>query len=143
MIQRVQTVWLLLSLACCVLLFFIPVWESSSPAPLGMDEIGANSHLFLLPFAVLLVVSHLVTIFLFGKRKLQMKFCMANILLYLIFFVLALTFIQQENNVLSNFHLNEFKSGALLPLIGIILNVRARRGIRKDEELIRSMDRLR
>lgn len=143
MIQRVQTVWLLLSLACCVLLFFIPVWESSSSASGGMDEIGAYSHLFLLPFAVLLVISHLVTIFLFGKRKLQMKFCSVNILLYLVFFVLALFFIQQENNVFANFRVTEFKSGALLPWIGIFFNVMARRGIRKDEELIRSMDRLR
>ena len=143
MIQRVQTIWLLLSLACCVLLFFIPVWESSSSAPTGMDEIGAYTHLFLLPFAVLLVVSHLVTIFLFGRRKLQLRFCTANILLYLVFFALALFFIQQENNVFSNFHVQEFKSGALLPWIGIFFNIMARRGIRKDEELIRSMDRLR
>ena len=143
MIQRVQTIWLLLSLICCVLLFFIPVWQSSPTTAPGMDEIGAYTHLFLLPFAGLLVLSHLVTIFLYGKRKLQMKFCMANILLYLVFFTLALVFIQQENNVFSNFNVKEFKSGALLPWIGIFFNMMARRGIRKDEELIRSMDRLR
>jgi hypothetical protein len=60
---------------------FIPVWESSSSTPAGMDEIGAYTHLFLLPFAVLLVVSLPVYYLLFGKRKLQMRFCTANILL--------------------------------------------------------------
>jgi len=39
--------------------------------------------------------------------------------------------------------LGDFRLGSALPLLGIIFNLMAKRNISKDEELIRSMDRLR
>ena len=144
MIQRIQTAYLTASLACSVLLFFLPFWVSSLGVnAAGMEEVGAGTHFFLLPVAGLLVISHLVSIFTYKNRKRQKGFCTGNILLYLIFILLALVLIQLESHVFQNFNLMEFRLGAILPVIGIILNVMARNGIKKDEALVRSMDRLR
>ena len=144
MIQRIQTVYLLLSLACSVLLFFLPVWQAPEGyTGEGLDTIGATSYLFLLPVAGLLVISHLASIFLFKKRKRQKQFCTGNILLYLIFLLLSLVVLQLEHQIFQRFTLYRFQWGAALPFLGIIFNILARNGIRKDEALVRSMERLR
>jgi len=144
MIQRIQTVWLLFSMACAVLLLWLPVWavevgyESS-----GMDTIGAGTHFFLLPIPVILFVTHALAIFSFKNRKRQIRLCNINVLLFIIYLVAALVIIQIENNLFENFHPGDFRLGAILPLMGIVFNLMAKSGIKKDEELIRSMDRLR
>ncbi len=144
MIQRIQTIWLLLAMACGVLLLYFPVWEiSSGGSAQGMDTIGAFTHPYLLGFPPLLFITHAIAIFSFKKRKRQLRFCNITILLFSLFLVAALIILQIENNISSNFHFGDFKLGAVLPLIGIIFNSMAKRGIKKDEELIRSMNRLR
>ncbi|MEO6167740.1 MAG: DUF4293 domain-containing protein [Chitinophagales bacterium] len=144
MIQRIQTVYLFLSLVCSILLYFIPLWESTTTGiDMGMETIGAGTHLLLLPLPVLLVVSHLIAIFSYKHRKRQKQFCIGNILLYLIFLLWALLLIQLEHHLFQHFNLLEFRLGVVLPLAGIVLNVLARNGIKKDEALLRSMNRLR
>ena len=144
MIQRIQTVWLLLAMACGVLLLYFPFWEiAAGSVAQGMDTIGASTHFYLLGFPPVIFVTHAIAIFSFKNRKRQLRFCNINILLFILYVIVGLIILQIENNVFSNFHLGDFKLGAVLPLIGIILNLIARRGIKKDEELIRSMNRLR
>ena len=99
--------------------------------------------------AVLVAVSSvmsIVTIFLFNKRKLQITLSKLNLLLYLgvIFTVFysaenALDFIKQEP---PEAHI-EYKIGAILPILSVILVFLASRAIKKDEELVRSADRIR
>lgn len=144
MIQRIQTVFLFLSLVCTILLYFIPIWETATGGiDIGMETIGAGTHLLLLPLPVLLVISHLIAIFSYKNRKRQKRFCIGNILLYIIFLLWALLLIQLEHHLFQHFNLMEFRLGAALPIAGIILNILARNGIKKDEALLRSMDRLR
>ncbi|HUM46090.1 MAG TPA: DUF4293 domain-containing protein, partial [Chitinophagales bacterium] len=126
------------------LLYFIPIWETATGGiDIGMESIGAGTHLLLLPLPVLLVISHLIAIFSYKNRKRQKRFCIGNILLYIIFLLWALLLIQLEHHLFQHFNLLEFRLGVVLPLAGIILNILARNGIKKDEALLRSMDRLR
>ena len=144
MIQRIQTLYLFLSLICCLLLYFVPVWEARSVSiDAGMEAIGAGTHLLLLPVPILLVISHVISIFSYKNRKRQKQFCIGNILLYIIFLLWALLLIQLEHQFFQYFNLLELRLGAILPIAGIVLNIFARRGIKQDEALLRSMDRLR
>ncbi len=144
MIQRIQTVWLLLAMACAVLLLYFPVWQIfDGGIEGGMDVVGAGTHFFLLPFAPILFIFHSIAIYSFKNRKRQLNFCNIDILLFIIYLIAVLIILQTENQIFSDFHLGDFRFGALLPIIGIILNLMAKRGIKKDEELVRSMDRLR
>lgn len=144
MLQRIQTVWLLCGMACGVLLLYFPVWEiAPGNTALGMENVGAGTHFYLLGFPPVIFVMHAIGIFSFRKRKRQLRICSINVLLFIIFLVAAAFILQAENKVAENFHPGDFKFGAMLPFIGIIFNLMAKRGIRKDEELIRSMDRLR
>ena len=144
MIQRIQTIWFLFGMACGVLLLYLPVWHASVMNTAGgMDEIGAYTHPFLLAFAPLLFLTHALSIFTYRKRKRQLMWSAISILLFFLFIVVALLVLETENHIFQNFHVEEFRVGIFLPVAGIIFNLLARRGIKKDEALIRSMDRLR
>ena len=144
MLQRIQTVWLLLGMACGVLLLYFPVWQIT-PGSIaeGMDTVGAGTHFYLLGFPPVIFITHAIAIFSFKNRKRQIRLCNINMLLFIIFMVAAIVILQVENQVMENLHLGDFRLGSALPLLGIIFNLMAKRNISKDEELIRSMDRLR
>ena len=143
MIQRIQSLYLFLSLVCTLLLYLFPIWQTTAGSTDGMQVIGAGTHLLLLPLPVIMAISHLLAIFSFKHRKRQKQLCTGNILLYIIFLLGGLLIIQLEHHFFQHFNLFEFRLGAVLPLAGILLNVLARNGIKKDEALLRSMDRLR
>ena len=143
MIQRIQSLYLFLSLVCTLLLYLFPIWQTTAGSTDGMQVIGAGTHLLLLPLPVIMAISHLLSLFSFKHRKRQKQLCTGNILLYIIFLLGGLLIIQLEHHFFQHFNLFEFRLGAVLPLAGILLNVLARNGIKKDEALLRSMDRLR
>ena len=144
MIQRIQTIWLLLGMACGVLLLYFPVWQIAEGNPsAGMDIIGAGTHFYLLGFPPVIFITHAIAIWSYKNRRRQIRFCNINSMLFILFLVAALVIIQIEDGGLSNYHAGSFKAGALLPILGIIFNFMARGRIKKDEELVRSMDRLR
>lgn len=143
MIQRIQSLYIFLSLVCALLLYLFPIWQTTAGSTDGMQEIGAGTHLLLLPLPVIMAISHLLAIFSFKHRKRQKQLCTGNILLYIIFLLGGLLMIQLEHHLFQYFNLLAFRLGAVLPIAGILLNVLARNGIKKDEALLRSMDRLR
>ncbi len=143
MIQRIQSLYIFLSLVCALLLYLFPIWQTNAGSTDGMQVIGAGTHLLLLPLPIIMAISHLLAIFSFKHRKRQKQLCTGNILLYIIFLLGGLLIIQLEHHFFQHFNLFEFRLGAVLPLAGILLNVLALNGIKKDEALLRSMDRLR
>jgi peptidoglycan/LPS O-acetylase OafA/YrhL len=154
MIQRSQTLYLLLAAITVFLLFIFPIAELVDKASSiyifryrGFYEVvdGAEKLINLtIPLAILLFVSAilpLIIIFLYKKRKLQMKLCIFNIILVfcalgLIAFYVAASYSKIEANV-------QYKVSASLPIIAIILIVMAYLGIKKDDKLIKSIDRIR
>ncbi len=88
-----------------------------------------------------------VTIFLYKKRNLQITMCKLNLLLYLgvIFTVFysgekVLEFLEINLGLEGELH---YKLGAILPIVSVILVLLASRAIKKDDELVRSADRIR
>ena len=152
MIQRVQTVYLLLSLIMMVLMFFFPftifmdaeaikyVFDFSGIYSPGVGKVVTGT----LPFQILVVVVtviNFVTIFLFRNRRLQMRFCIFNMLLMAGILLLAAWYIYYTRaEIQAQVY---FKVTLLLPLVSIILTWLAFRNILKDELLVRSADRIR
>jgi hypothetical protein len=90
--------------------------------------------------SVIALVS-LFTIFLFKKRQLQIKLtqinCILMFLIYAIGFVYGQYFISDTNyTIVPGFSIS-------FPLLSIIIAQLAVRNIRKDEKLVRSLDRIR
>ena len=158
MIQRIQTIYLVLALALCGLIFFVPLsillpeMEGGLSYKLGVFGIENTSDKIimlieftpvLLAFLGIVTLIILAAIFLFKNRKLQMKLCILTGILLLIFFALIFYF----TNIMSGFGEVEsnisYLAGTYLPIIAVILLLLANKAIKRDEDLVRSADRLR
>lgn len=155
MIQRIQSLYLLLTTVFSVLFLngsiikFVDVSNNSVIINFGgINKViagGGNEPIEkLISLSVLLIlipVVSLITIFLFKKRKSQIKFAIA---LLGIIVILICTIVYYANYVIQNFNAEILPDANLiLPLLMLICTYLAYRGIRKDEDLVKSYDRLR
>ena len=138
MIQRIQTVYLLLTFVVTrVLMFFIPLWTlNTGKAFYFMQD---QFYTILLGLSTMLTI---VSIISFKKRQNQFVMNRLNIILNLILLGL---FVYRSLN-LSGETVNAVSEkgiGMFLPIVAIVLLVLANKAIKKDEDLVKSVDRLR
>lgn len=156
MIQRKQTLWLLISALLMLVPLFAPHVVVTALETLymgdttGFTQLGIEDGLVVLewPLMVLnfiIILVSLVTIFLYKKRPLQMRMTVFNILLKVGLYILAgvtiYSFISSLGADYVSWRLKWLI--AILPLIAIVLDILAYRAIAIDEMTIRSMYRLR
>ena len=132
MIQRVQTVFLVLML----FLFGVAQACFAIPKVLTYSIMTSVSDDFILylSFSALLV---LMAIFFFKKRKIQLLLNRIQIFVHLLVFTILL---------ISFKFWDEFSTEdiwLLVPSLSVLLLLLANKGIKKDENLIRSFDRIR
>ena len=139
MIQRQQTLWLLLSTTAGILTFMFPFAIGEKLAKNGMKEVfqlNAGKDFFILLLTIATIGIAAVTIFLYKDRKLQIKLCLLGLL---VSGVTLFLFIMGMKKMLSSTP----ALWAILPLAVIIGYFMAFRNIRKDEKLVKSLDKLR
>ena len=136
MIQRIQTIYLLLAAGISAgLIFVFHLWTTKEDIKIfAQDEI-----LFFGLFLGSAVLS-LISIFMFKNRKSQFVLGRLNILLN---FILLGFFVYQSLNLSGEANVSEKGIGILLPILSIVLLVLANKAIKKDEDLVKSVDRLR
>lgn len=136
MIQRIQSIYLLL-----VALISSVV---STLEPYGFDqnnnELLVQDNLLVLGMFAGSAVLAVVSIFLFKNRQLQFVLGRINILLN---FILLGVFVYWSLTLSGETLVSEKGIGMLLPIISIVLLVVANKAIKKDENLVKSVDRLR
>ena len=140
MIQRQQTLWLLLATAAAILSFMFPfvtgielVDKTAMEKP---AEIVAGSNFFVLLLTIASAAISTITIFLFKNRKQQLWLCLLGIVIAV--GIITLYIIQM--NKLTHSTIALF---AVLPFTILAGYFLAFRNIRKDERLIKSLDKLR
>ena len=136
MLQRIQSVYLLIAAANALgLIFVFHLWVTSEGAAIFAKD--------KLPYFAAFLVSgalSLLTIFLFKNRKLQFVLGRLNIILN--FFLLGF-FVYLSLNVSGETEVSEKGIGMFLPIISIVFLALANKAIKKDEDLVKSVDRLR
>ena len=147
MIQRIQTIYLLVVAIIMTIPLYVPIAQLLIPSDAsynfftyGVVLIGENSVLqahywALLIMNIFTIGIPLVNVFLFKKRFLQLRLCIVEIIL------------------LMWYHINQFankmnaeilyKFSLILPVICIIFTYLAIKGILKDIKLLKSFDRIR
>lgn len=136
MIQRVQTVYLLvIALISGVLPFWLNLWSDADG-----NEIFANREIFISVAFYGAATLAVITIMLFKNRKLQFVLNRLNILLNL--FLLGF-FVYRSVNLSGETLVSEKGIGMLIPVFSIVLLVLANKAIKRDEDLVKSVDRLR
>ena len=130
MIQRIQTVYLFFVFCLMAILAFIP-----------FSPLNAFSDGFFIGFSSVIALIAIVTIFLYKNRKMQIRLCYGMLIALVLFYIFYLIFSRQNLSFTELFKHVQYTF--VFPFISIILIYLAIRGIKKDDKLVRSLDRLR
>ena len=136
MLQRIQTIYMIIS---ATLLGALYVWFPNIVSEEGLVVIHNDEPIMLgLIFGSILVT--FISIFSYKKRKSQFVINRLNIIL--IFFLLGV-FVYRSLTLSGEILVSEKGIGVFLPIISIVFLVMANKDIKKDEDLVKSVDRLR
>lgn len=162
MIQRRQTIFMLLSAIISALLFFTPLasFDDGNSVmnftifgienPADMITLSQSYTWPLIVLAVLMTILPIYTLLRYKKRQHQVKMCHLDMLLNIVF--VGMVFLYYEADLLEVITAVEgdtyqlevaYFIGMGIPLVNLILEILAIRGIKKDIELLKSIDRLR
>ncbi|MFV9550382.1 DUF4293 domain-containing protein [Algibacter sp. PT7-4] len=136
MLQRIQSIYLLLAAGVSAgLIFVFHLWITDK----GISVFAKDDLLYLGLFFGSAILS-LISIFMYKNRKSQFVMGRLNIILN---FILLGFFVYQSLNISGETAVSEKGIGMLLPIVSIVLLALANKAIKKDEELVKSVDRLR
>ena len=138
MLQRKQTLWLILSVLCAILSFRFPfaTGKEMVKGVLADSSLTGSSNFFLLLLTGASVIISGITIFFFKDRKLQLKLCLGGLALSILLF--AIYILQVDKMVKPTLALS-----GIFALVNVAGYMMAFRGIRQDEKLVKSLDKLR
>ncbi|MBP9213193.1 MAG: DUF4293 domain-containing protein [Chitinophagaceae bacterium] len=140
MLQRIQTIWLLAASAAAFITLKLSFFSGNKYVDniKTFEELNGMSHVILMILTVALAVASLIIIFLYKDRKLQLKLTIAAFALSLlnlfVYYLQIKKFIPAEGKI---------SITAIVAIIIPALILLAARAIWKDEQLIKSVDRLR
>jgi peptidoglycan/LPS O-acetylase OafA/YrhL len=139
MLQRIQSIWLLLAAIAAFLTLNFSFFTgniTTATQTRQFEKLTAFGHPLLLILSIALGTTCFICIFLYKNRKLQLQLCLAalagSVLLLILFYYETQKFVE-----------GAYAITALIALIIPVLLILAARGISKDEKLVKSLDRLR
>lgn len=153
MIQRIQTVYLLIAAILTGMLSLLPlahgitadttlcavsIWGFTAPTPDSYSGSWLNLAAGLVSIVTALLA--LITIFLYRKRPLQKRLCNILFVLLILLCVAVSVYLIHTASLFKDFNLSVICG---FPVIAFILTILARRGVVRDEKLVRSLDRIR
>ncbi len=156
MIQRKQSLFLLVAVIAYVACLFFPI-ASIEPKTMGAESMVYNLGIVngdagisiegtCVPLFILIAISTLIsfaTIFFYKNRPLQITLCTVSMLFSLLWYIdYALIYL----GIVPMVNLDgamEVKFAACLPFVSIVLTAMAKKGVKDDEKLIKAADRIR
>ncbi|MBK0403445.1 DUF4293 domain-containing protein [Adhaeribacter sp. BT258] len=160
MIQRIQSVFLLLIALCMIAFLFLPIWSKTDAetgvtatltafsltqtAAAGTETASTStSTIALTILAIMAAAVALYEIFQYKNRLTQMKLGMLNTLLLAALLGTSVYYAYYVGEEMIKGVPGEREAAFYLPFLALLLNALANRFIRRDEQLVRSVDRLR
>lgn len=156
MIQRVQTIFLFLVVVAMGITIGSPIWEqvaldqtwklsafSLENLDTSGEVISASSKWFLAALASFSGLLALISIFQYKSRGRQMMLNMVNSLLMVGLVAAVFLTTNGINQEIASAVAGSYQIGFWAILVAMVCNMLANRFIRKDEALVRSVDRIR
>lgn len=166
MIQRIQTVFLFLLVVAMVTMLFLPLWSKTDTTTnetvvltawnlkshvlnaqgesTGTGDLPGKGALIIGLLAIAAAIIALYEIFQFKSRLTQMKLGLLNTLILTA--LLGTTFYFAAyvgNDMVQSTDGGAYEAGFYMPVLALLLNALSNRFIKRDEDLVRSVDRLR
>jgi hypothetical protein len=138
MLQRIQSVWLLLAAAFDAITFRFPFYSGDwiKDKFLAVVDLNAQTTPWITILSVLTGALALVTIFMYHNRKMQLRLVYLGI--FLSAALITIYFLELKNFIGGNIAI-----WAVFYFAILISFIMAAKGILKDTRLIKSLDRLR
>ena len=131
MIQRIQSIYLLVAAISMTLISFkVPVYTLNETLFMAQDD----TKMFVL--TIVGAIFSLLGLFMFKNRKFQMKLIRLTVLIQMIIGIRIFMLFNKFEVVLNN-------SFLFLMVFTLIALIMAYRGVKKDDDLVRSVDRIR
>ena len=140
MIQRIQSIWLLLAAILVCLTWKLPFYtglQTSDVQPVAINTLNGGFDWMTNLLTIGSGVLALAAIFLFKNRKIQIRFTVVALLLQGLLVVRYILIIRE------NFQSGTVSLTAALIAISMVLLIQAIRSIRRDQQLLEETDRLR
>jgi peptidoglycan/LPS O-acetylase OafA/YrhL len=141
MIQRIQSVWLLLAATASFLTLKFSFYSGNiikEGQPKTFSKLVATDNILLTITTVATGLLALVAIFLYKNRKLQTRLCLISLLLsglnLVLFYIQIKKFVPLEGS---------YDLTAAIAIAVPVLIIFAIRGVNRDQKLVKSLDRLR
>ena len=131
MIQRIQSIYLLVAaISMSLISFKVPVYTLNETLFMAQDD----TKMFIL--TIVGAIFSLLGLFMFKNRKFQMKLIRLTILIQMIIGIRIFMLFNKFEVVLNS-------SFLFLMAFTLIALIMAYRGVKKDDDLVRSVDRIR
>ena len=130
MIQRIQTLFLLISTVLLILMYCYPMAVSSQ------EPINYSDSTVLFGLLLIATMVEFFTIFLYRHRILQIRLCIFNLLILTALQSLIAYYLLSSDDVVFSFT-------AIFPIVAAIFTFLALRYIGRDEAMVRAAARLR
>ncbi|MGB0524586.1 MAG: DUF4293 domain-containing protein [Flammeovirgaceae bacterium] len=157
MIQRVQSIFLALAAIAIFAMIFSPMWgkadaentqlvvlnASTLTHTKGAEVVETTNTIYLTILAFISAAVAIGSLFSYKNRMTQIKLNLLNSFLLLATVVLIALNLYSAQKVFDPTNPGAFKIGFFLPIVALFFNSLANRFIRKDEKLVKSVDRLR
>jgi hypothetical protein len=141
MIQRIQSVWLLIVALAAFATYTLTLYVGQLADGTERRFLLADDFLLVI-LIILLGALAIICIFLFKKRKLQFRLSVFGVIFSIVFLFLEYIKVETfktDNRIASG----SYQIGALLPIAMVIFFFLAAKGVYRDEKLVKSLDRLR
>ena len=136
MIQRIQTLWLLLASACAFISLKVPYYSGTNKEGIPSYKLMGTENFYLMLLTIAIAVLALITIFLYKNRTLQLRLCILGILLEAI--LIFLYYRETKTFVDGTYALTALLHGCI-----VLFFFLAARGVSHDNKIIKDSNRLR
>ena len=145
MIQRKQSLWLFIAalLNAGVFYFCLYAYHTLENGADTVKYLRVSDHYPSLLIALVMTALPLVTIFMYKKRRQQIAMTFVSVLAIGSFITMSLNRVTGISKLVPAPTDESYRAAAILPVIAIIFLLMAIFGIRKDDKLVKSVDRLR
>ncbi len=144
MVQRIQSLYLFFSAIISLgLIFVFALWENVDKIEFFAIDLFDESNLAFKVVPILFLLSGLMSLMSLSLFKTRLKQFVLNRFNILINLILLGVLIYHLLTLSGEAEVSEKGIGVVLPIIVIVLLVLANKAIKKDEDLVKSVDRLR
>ncbi len=138
MIQRIQSLWLLLASACAFVSLKVPFYSGTNSANEASYRLMGTENFYLMLMTIAIGVVALFTIFLYSNRTLQLRLCLLGMLMEA-----GLIFLYYKQTTTFVAGTGTYSLTSILQLFILIFFFLAMRGINRDNKIIKDSNRLR